>query len=201
LLDLLLWCGGTAVLLGRAGFIWGQRTYFSERPEEIWQLWQGGFAYHGALLGGLLGLWLWHRRQSPRPAILTDLAPTLAILHLFGWSACLLEGCAYGQETTLGLLAADLSDDFGVTAVRYQTQALGILFSLLIFAIAWWKPSFWLTLALLSLLHAGLTFLRGDPMLQLGTWRLDTLLSLAIALIALFLLKYQRQRLWLAENS
>ena len=192
LFDLFLWCGGTAVLLGRIGFVLVEWAYFSERPQESWQLWQGGLAYQGVLFGGLLGLWLWQQRQQQLhlAEFLTAFAPALALLHLFGWAACLLEGCAYGQPTTLSILAADLPDTFGVYALRYQTQLLGIIASLIILLVAWWKPSFWLILALLGLLHFSLTFLRGDPAIPIGHWRLDTLLSLATTLIALFLLQY-----------
>ena len=37
----------------------------------------------------------------------------------------LSEGCAYGRETTLGWLAADLPDSFGVYAVRYRRSFWG----------------------------------------------------------------------------
>ncbi len=186
-----------ALLLGRASFIWAQWDYFQQRPDELWQLWHGGLTYHGALLGGLTGIWLGRKQLN-----LTHLALPLALLHAAGWAACLLEGCAYGRPTTLGMLAADLPDDFGVLALRYQTQLLGLLASLLLLGVLLWFYGRWgtngrffpLTLLLTNLIHLPLTLLRGDPMNQLGTLRLDTLLDAFVVLIALILLQYRQEQ-------
>ena len=186
-----------ALLLGRASFVWAQWDYFQQRPDQIWQLWQGGFTYHGALLGGLMGAWL-GRKTVPLPL----LALPLALLHAAGWAACLLEGCAYGHPTTLGLLAADLPDDFGVMALRYQTQLVGLLASLLLLGVLFWLywrwgkngRFFFLTLLLTSLIHLPLTLLRGDPVTQFGSLRLDTLLDAGVVLIALTLLQYGQEQ-------
>ena len=40
-------------------FEWERR--FAEVPEQVWQIWHGGFALHGALLGGALALWVYAR--------------------------------------------------------------------------------------------------------------------------------------------
>lgn len=186
-----------ALLLGRASFVWGQWDYFQQRPAEMWQLWRGGFTYHGALAGGLLGIWLGRKQLD-----LAYFALPLALLHAAGWAACLLEGCAYGRPTTLGLLAADLPDEFGVYALRYQTQLLGLLASLLLLGGLRWLYGRWgkngrfflLTLLLTSLIHFPLTLLRGDPVTQLGTFRLDTLLDAGMVLIALTLLQYKQEQ-------
>lgn len=198
--DPLLLAIALALLLGRASFVWAQWGYFQQRPAESWQLWQGGLTYHGALCGGLIGAWL-GKKQLPLPL----LALPLALLHAAGWAACLLEGCAYGRPTTLSLLAADLPDDFGVYALRYQTQLLGVLASLLLLAGLLWATGRWgkncrffpLTLLLTTLIHLSLTLLRGDPSPQLGPLRLDTLLDGGVVLLSLFLLQYQQKvSLW-----
>ena len=40
------------------GFALGQRTYFSQHPDEIMRFWEGGLAWQGALIGALVGLLL-----------------------------------------------------------------------------------------------------------------------------------------------
>lgn len=196
--DGLLAAGVGAILLGRVTFVLTQLDYFRERPEELWQPWQGGITYHGALLGGLVGLWLWSRvGQRPLLPLLDALAPALALLVSFGWVACWLEGCAYGAETFIGPFSADLPDSFGVFAVRYRTQLFGVLLGLVVFGLAVWfqerirdARSFLTTLLLLSLAQGALTLLRGDAVLMLGSVRIDTALNLLFALIALVLLQY-----------
>ncbi|MFQ5401731.1 MAG: prolipoprotein diacylglyceryl transferase family protein [Anaerolineae bacterium] len=188
------------LLGGRLGFVMGQWTYFQERPGEVWQLWRGGLSYHGALLAGLLGLWLW-RRQKKRPftAYADLLAPGLALATSFGWLACWLDRCAFGRQTTLGLFAAGLPDNYGLFAVRYQTQMLGLTLSLLVLLLVLWRRPraragalFGWTLLGLSTGHALVSLWRGDVVPLVGPVRIDTILDLALAITALMWLQYTR---------
>ncbi len=188
-----------AILGGRLGFVWVSRAYYQERPFEL-GLWRGGISYHAALFGGLfaLGIWCWGWKR-PFFTHLNLFAPALALISTFGWFACLLEGCAYGTETTLGPFTADLPDAFGVFAVRYQTQWMGVGACLLIFAFAIWQIKqgktntlFGWVLLTLSLSHLGITFLRGDPVTMLGAHRIDTALDGIFVLICPILLKYEQ---------
>lgn len=184
-----------ALVAGRAAFVWANQDYFGQQPAEIGLVWRGGLSYHGGLLAALLVLWLWSwwRGQSFQQTA-GLLAPGLALSHIFGWAACWLQGCAYGRETVVGLLAADLPDNYGVFALRYQTQLIGMALSLLTFLLVWslfgrLRPGalFWLTLFLLSSGRAAISLLRGDPVPILGPLRLDTWLDSTITMISLFL--------------
>jgi prolipoprotein diacylglyceryltransferase len=182
------------ILGGRAAFVLANWSYFDGRLAQAIDPWRGGLGYHGALVAGLLCFWLWP--GDGRRALADAAAPGLVLLAGAGWLACYLEGCAYGAETTLGLWAADLPDVYGVFAVRYQTQLLGLVGSLLVlgglllFERRRSPPGtrFWAALLAVSLLHGGLTFLRGDAQLALGGWRADTIANGALALAALVLL-------------
>lgn len=194
---LVLVVGGT--LGGRLGFWVANWGYFQERPSELWQPWRGGFGYHAALLGAAVALWGWQQwRQRPLLPLLNTFAAGLALLSAFGWLACWLEGCAYGAETTLGWLAADLPDAFGVFAVRYRTQLLGAAYSLLAFGVIFWwqrrrgvRGAFALVLLLLSLGHGAVGLLRGDEAPMLMNVRLDLWLDGMMVLIGAILLQYE----------
>lgn len=185
-----------ALVGGRAVFVWLNRAYFIEHPGQAWQLGRGGLGYHGALLGGLLALGLWARltgRSFGRTAGL--LAPGLALLVAAGWAACGVEGCAYGRAALPGWLAADLPDDAGVFAVRYRTQLLGLAGALGVFILAWAaaaraRPAalFWATLGGLSLVHALVALLRGDPAPLLAGVRLDIVVDAALVGVSALLL-------------
>lgn len=199
--DAVLVCLIFGVIGGRFGFVWANWDYFQEYVASIYKLWQGGYSYIGVLFAGILSLWLWTRWQKLSFSIYTDLiAPGFALLCIFGWLACWAEGCAYGLETTIGLLAADLPDEFGIFAVRYQTQMIGMIGSFIIFAIVMltrtrWRTGqlFWLTLGLLSLLNMGISLLRGDPTLMIEPVRLDSIIYGTFVLISAgFMLYYQR---------
>jgi prolipoprotein diacylglyceryltransferase len=188
------------VLGGRLGFVLGQWDYFGERPVEIGDIWQGGLSYHGALLAGLVALWLWCRwRKRSFYAYAALFVPSLALLSAFGWLACWLEGCAYGREAVLDgtiwvrWVTADLPDSFGVFALRYQTQLAGLVSSLLLFGLAWWGHGrwpaarlFWFTLFALSTVHTVLYFWRGD------VTNINLMLNGTFALLSLILLQYPK---------
>jgi phosphatidylglycerol:prolipoprotein diacylglycerol transferase len=191
-----------AIIGGRIGFVLLRWDYFQQRPSEAWQIWQGGSSYHGALIAGLLALLLWSAwRGLSYYQYAALLAPAFALVTVFGWAACWLEGCAYGRQTIIGPLAADLPDDLGVFAVRYQTQLMGIILALtatiLIVSVQNRRSSaliFWFALASLSLAHLLAGLLRGDPVLQIGFMRLDVLLDFLLVIISLLLLRYERSK-------
>lgn len=200
--DALLVVFAAAIIGGRVGFVIGQWSYFQEQISEIWRIWQGGLSYHGALFAGLGALFLWasvYSRSFYKYAAL--FSPGLALLICFGWLACWFDGCAYGLETVIGPLSADLPDEFGVFALRYQTQLIGLLLSLTVFIVLLGmfnrlKPAAmtWFSLLLLSAAHVAAGLLRGDTVFMAGELRLDTLLDGLLITVSLLMLQYSRRQ-------
>ncbi len=199
-----------AILGGRIGFVILRWDYFQDRIPEAWQIWRGGLSYHPALLGGILALFLWalFKRRSFYQ-LTAILIPAFILIAAFGWAACWMEGCAYGKETVLGLLAADLPDDLGVFAVRYQSQVIGFGLSLLLFLViirigrrVTTSSLFWFTLAAMSLVHFIVGLLRGDPAPGIWNLRLDLLVDGLLVIVAVILLQFEifRNRS-IAENK
>lgn len=200
--DALLVVFTAALVGGRFAFVIGQWAYFQERPSETWYIWQGGVSYHGALITGLVALLLWtgaHGRSFYTYGAL--FSPGLALVIAFGWLACWFDGCAYGRDTVIGLFSADLPDEFGVFALRYQTQLIGFLLSLLAFITIFWlfkraKPSvmFWSALLLISIAHLIPGLLRGDPTLVLGPVRIDLLIDSLLIAVSFLMLQYSARQ-------
>lgn len=197
--DRLLVCLLTGLVGGRIGFVLANWGYFEQHPTEIWLVWHGTLSYHGWLLAGWIALMLMYRSQWL--AIADRLAPAGTILAMFGWLACLLAGYGYGREGFIGPLTAELPDQFGLLAVRYQTQLAGMLFSLLATILMWPWPGirlrpgqrFWLALFLLSSGRVILSFFRADPIPTLAGFRLDTLLDSLLLLFAFIQLLRKKQ--------
>lgn len=196
-LDLGLWAIIGGIIGGRLGYILANWNAFSEDWGRVFRIWEGGLAFHGALLGGLVVLfafWAFQRRRE-EPFTFWQLAdvvtPGLALGLVFGWAACLLGGCAYGILGQ-GLGYAVLPDIYGVTASRFATQAVGLAWALLLFVIFWLLRKRWpfpgAAFLMYLLLYFGgqffLEFTRGDEAIYLGPWRLAQVLDLIIAIAA-----------------
>ncbi len=129
--------------------------YFTDNQAEIWVIGAGGLDWHGALLGGLLGmalvLWLQriiaglrvrYRRIEPNAvrasfnALVAPLTVALLLIGLGAWIGCLAAGCGYGKEVDSlanypRWMTSELVDVFGIVAPRYNTPYFGIVLCLL----------------------------------------------------------------------
>jgi phosphatidylglycerol---prolipoprotein diacylglyceryl transferase len=79
-----------AIVGGRVGHIlfYDFKTYLAD-PIAILRVWEGGMSFHGGLLGVIIGLWIWGRRNNRKPlAVLDFVAPLipmgLGIVRLLG---------------------------------------------------------------------------------------------------------------------
>lgn len=179
LVDLTLAAGVGALVGGRAEHValhWA--AWFSAHPDEIARVALGGLGWHGAVVGGLIGLFAAARFvrlpvSTGGTALLDPFAPALALLALGGWIGCAAAPCAWGKEvTTLADYPAWAvgwtRDVYNLYAPRYNTQLFGAALAVLLLLAAAWLPRrvraghFWLILALLS---AGMFFI--------GFWRAD----------------------------
>jgi phosphatidylglycerol:prolipoprotein diacylglycerol transferase len=193
-LDLGLWVIIGGIVGGRIGFVLVNWQIFAEEWQRAFYIWEGGLAFHGAFLGGMvvLAIYAWLQRGAGREAFWTHLDALtlgLAVGVVFGWAACLMGGCAYGA-TGEGFGYALLPDLFGVEASRFATQAVGLAYALVLLAGFWLLRGRWpfagvSFLIYLLLYFAGqffLEFTRGDEALYFGPWRLAQLLDIALVL-------------------
>lgn len=205
-LDLALWAVIGGIVGGRLGYVLVNWSVFSEDWLRALRIWEGGLSFHGALLGGLLVMILFALLQRGEKRVsfweLADVvAPGLALAIAFGWSACLMGGCAYGALGE-GFGYAVLPDLYGVEASRFVTQAVGVAFALVLLLGLWLMRGRWpfsgAAFLMFSLFYfAGsffLEFTRGDEAVYVGPWRLAQVLNLALALasaVALLVLWWQ----------
>lgn len=205
-MDGALWALAAGIVGGRIAYVAIYWPHFVVHPREILSLSQGGLAFQGAFLAGILGLigysfWnqtsFWH---------LADMvAPGLALGQAIGWIGCLLNGCGYGLVTK-GFLASDLRDVYGIMAFRYPTQVmisvLNLAILILLFALLHTRsrhrlPSGFVAALYLLLNSFGLfclEFLRADETLYFGSLRWSQLIEAAEFLVALLALSYLWRR-------
>jgi phosphatidylglycerol:prolipoprotein diacylglycerol transferase len=185
--------------------------YFADALNEATMMSLGGLDWHGAVLGGLAGLFLAVKirdfvgtrralslHETPSfPILLDTLTPALPLLGLAGWWGCLAASCGYGAEVDNlshypAFAVAESADVYGIVVPRYNTQLFGLILSasvLLLVALLFWRGwlryrRFWLTLILLSVGMFVIGFFRGDHTLILAGLRADQILDIIFAAVA-----------------
>ncbi len=69
---------------------------------EIFEIWKGGMAIYGGVIGGFLGILICCKIKKLSLAIACDVAaPSLILGQSIGRIGCYFAGCCYGVETTL----------------------------------------------------------------------------------------------------
>jgi phosphatidylglycerol:prolipoprotein diacylglycerol transferase len=201
-MDGALWAVVAGIVGGRITYVAIYWAYFADHPREILSLSQGGLAFQGAFVAGVLGLVgysLWN--QTSFWDLADVVAPGLALGQSIGWIGCLLNGCGYGLVAK-GPLAYDLSDVYGIMAFRYPTQAmisilnlaiLVLIFSLLLRGSRYRLPPGLVAAVYLLLSSSGLfflEFLRADETVYFGTLRWSQLVEVGEFLVALLAIVY-----------
>ena len=160
---------------------------------EAFQIYRGGSAWLGALLGGVLGLMLYAALTKQPVVYLADqLLPLGLTVAIAAWLACWLDGCAYGPESS-AWWALPASDEWGLVNPRLPLAQIGALLCL---AIIWLVDRLrshlrvpgqaaLLAMLLLSLEILMISLLRADPAPTWGALRLESWSAVGIALLTL----------------
>lgn len=82
--DLFVWVALGVVIGGRLGHILlYEPGYYLGHPLEILKIWQGGMAFHGGLVGSMVGMWLFARRQGVNALSVMDVVAAAVPFGLF----------------------------------------------------------------------------------------------------------------------
>ena len=97
-----LWALIPGVVCARLLFVLYHPNYFLQYPTEIIAVWHGGWVWHGALAGGLLGIWVYCKRTTlSLLALLDTLAPGVALGQAIGRWGNFFNQEAYGLPTNV----------------------------------------------------------------------------------------------------
>ena len=129
--DLITWIIIGVILGGRLGFVlFYQPAYYLSHPAEIVQVWQGGMAFHGGLLGVILASYLYARRHNIPILSLGDLvAHTVPPGLLLGRLANFVNAELWGRPSELpwavifpGMAAQDCPGVVAGMCARHPSQ-------------------------------------------------------------------------------
>jgi phosphatidylglycerol---prolipoprotein diacylglyceryl transferase len=100
--DLAIWLVVAAIPAARLYYVAFEWKNYVNRPEEIFAIWHGGIAIHGAILGGSLAAFIFSRLKRVSFWQLTDLvAPSLILGQAIGRWGNFFNSEAFGRPTDL----------------------------------------------------------------------------------------------------
>jgi phosphatidylglycerol:prolipoprotein diacylglycerol transferase len=100
--DLAIWLVIAAIPAARLYYVLFEWEQYSQHPEQIIAIWQGGIAIHGAILGGLLAAIIFGRLQKVSVWLLADLVvPSLILGQAIGRWGNFFNSEAFGAPTDL----------------------------------------------------------------------------------------------------
>ncbi len=102
LLDCMILCVPTGVIGARLYYVIFRWSYYSQHPEEIIAIWNGGIAIYGAVIAVVITLWAYSRHKKISFGTLCDLAALgLLIGQCIGRWGNFVNGEAHGSITLL----------------------------------------------------------------------------------------------------
>jgi phosphatidylglycerol:prolipoprotein diacylglycerol transferase len=208
-----LWMIPLGLIFSRLVHVIDRFGYYTDNPGEIFGF--EGLTIFGAILGGLLGAWVYCRLRRVQFGPLADLsAPGVILAQAIGRVGCVINGCCCGKETSLPWGFFWTHPDNHATACAplgttvHPTQMYELLGDLVIFALLFWvfrgrlKPSGSL-LALYLLFYSALTFTvrfwRGDVDTFAGPIQEGQLIAMIVFVLAAAWLVVKRVR-WVGRE-
>jgi phosphatidylglycerol---prolipoprotein diacylglyceryl transferase len=142
--DFLLWAMVGVILGGRLGYVlFYKPAYYFEKPAEIVRMWDGGMSFHGGLLGVVIAMWLYARKERLSFIRLCDYVGCAAPMgFLLGRLANFVNGELWGRATDVPW--AIIFPKSGTMEPRHPSQLYEAAWEgALMFAILWFL--FWKT--------------------------------------------------------
>lgn len=105
ILDACLYMIPLGIVCARLYYVLFEWRYYSQHLVEVFYIWQGGLAFYGSLLGGMLGLWIYCRRKKERMLRIMDcVAPGLVLAQAIGRWGNFFNQEAFGLPVSNGSL-------------------------------------------------------------------------------------------------
>jgi len=82
---LAFWCVLFGLLGARIYHVFLEFPYYLNNPIDIFKIWQGGLAIHGALIAGIITVWIFAKKNNINFWLLTSvLSPSMALAQAIG---------------------------------------------------------------------------------------------------------------------
>ena len=186
---------------GKVLYIITDIKYIMQQPSVLKNI-GNGFVIYGAILGGILTVYLYCTKKGWNTLSVCDLViPSLPLAQGFGRIGCFLAGCCYGRVTTLPIGVEFNNSSFAPAGVHlYPTQIFSSVFDFMLAIFLLWYSKkerkkgrvFSLYLIIYSIGRFLIEFLRGDPRGSVSIFSTSQFISLFIVIIGIALFNIER---------
>jgi len=139
--DLVFWVALGVILGGRLGYVlFYNFDQFLQQPLSLFAVWEGGMAFHGGLIGVILAMLLFARKQGLKFFQVADfVAPLVPIGLGAGRIGNFINGELWGRATDLpwGMQFPGAGEVYRHPSQLYQFALEGVA----LFALLWWFSS------------------------------------------------------------
>ena len=210
--DMIVWAALGVFIGGRIGYtLLYNFSYYIQHPVKFFAVWEGGMSFHGGLLGTIVSLIWFSRRQGIPIYTIADLAAAVTPIGLgFGRLGNFINGELYGRATDVGWCIVFPA---GGPVCRHPSQLYEAgLEGLLLFTVLWLigrKPTppgtiFWSFLTGYGLCRIVVELFR-EPDAHIGfifgSISMGQMLSLPMIVIGVFMLSLGYQRHTLTQRE
>lgn len=138
--DLILFATLGIILGGRIGYIlfYSPQTFLN--PVDVLKVWEGGMSFHGGVLGVMLAIFLFCRKNGVSWLRMHDyIAVVYPLGHLFGRLANFVNGELWGRPTDVawGIIFPKGGDVVRHPSQLYQAASEGLLLALIVWFLFW----------------------------------------------------------------
>jgi len=121
LTDLLMWAVPIAILGARFYYVLFEWQQYSENPNRIFRIWEGGIAIHGALIASLIVAYLFTKKRKVSFLKVADIAaPSILIGQTIGRWGNFMNQEAHGGPVTRDFLENMLLPDWIIDQMKIE---------------------------------------------------------------------------------
>ena len=134
--DLITYLIISIIVGGRLGYvIFYNLEYYLRNPFDVFKIWEGGMSFHGALIGIIIGTFLYARKHKIKTLIFLDIIACVSPIGIFlGRIANFINGELFGKTTSVywGVIFPKIDNIARHPSQLYEAFLEGILLFVII---------------------------------------------------------------------
>ena len=199
--DLISYIIISIILGGRLGYIvFYNSSYYFNNPVDIFKIWQGGMSFHGALIGVILGTYLFSNKIKINSFFFLDVIASVAPIGIFfGRIANFINSELYGKPTNLfwSVIFPEVDNIPRHPSQLYEATLEGVVLFIILISLIYKKTTNTGIVSALFMILYGLFRIVceqfREPDIQVGylfdLFSMGSILSFFMVVIGLFILK------------